>query len=161
MTSISLEAVIAIGKGSRRTWWRRISENPSIKKGADPRGRTMLCLTTVSELVPIPAESETLHTIVAADAGDPMAQNQAGLMFAEIDNQKAAIYWWKAAADQGDADAMHHLGRCYINGLGVSADRNLGVMWIAKAAAAGHIIGLVQIQALGPNSKSDLIQLPG
>lgn len=82
-----------------------------------------------------------------------MAQNNAGLLFAEMENHKAAVYWWKAAANHGDADAMHHLGSCYINGLGVSADQNLAIMWIAKAAAAGHVIALAQIKALLPTSK--------
>jgi hypothetical protein len=160
VTLISLEAAIAIGGGSRRTWWRRISENPGMKKGADSRGRTMLSLTSASEFISIPDEHNALATLVAADAGDLAAQNDAGLMFAEMENQKAAIYWWRAAADQGDADAMHHLGRCYTAGFGVIADENTGIMWIAKAAATGHLIAHIQIQALRPNSEWRSIKLP-
>jgi TPR repeat protein len=120
----------------------------------------MLSLRSASDFIPIPTESDGLSTVLAADAGDRIAQNDAGLMFAEMENQKAALYWWKAAASQGDADAMHHLGKCYIDGQGVGTDQNLGIMWIAKAAAAGHIIASLQIQALRPTSKWHSIKLP-
>lgn len=35
---------------------------------------------------------------------------------------------------------MQWLGHCYVNGKGVAKDANLGMMWIAKAAALGHVI---------------------
>jgi len=35
---------------------------------------------------------------------------------------------------------MQWLGHCYINGRGVPKDEHLGIMWIAKAAAQGHVI---------------------
>jgi TPR repeat protein len=43
---------------------------------------------------------------------------------------------------------MQWLGHCYINGKGVQKDENLGVMWLAKAAALGHVIAQGQMNGL-------------
>ncbi|MGZ5028874.1 MAG: hypothetical protein ACXV9T_16965, partial [Methylobacter sp.] len=62
--------------------------------------------------------------------------------------QKSAVYWLELAAKQSLADAMHLLGRCYLEGNGLAKDENLGIMWIAKAASLGHPIALAQIQSI-------------
>jgi hypothetical protein len=160
VTLISLEAAIAIGEGSRRTWWRRISDNAALKKGTDSRGRTMISYDAASEFIPMPIDQDALGILIAADAGDSDAQNDAGLLFSEVENQKAAVYWWRAAADQGHPDAMHHLGRCYTGGLGVSTDENIGIMWIAKAAASGHVIAQLQMKGLRPFIDWRTLELP-
>jgi TPR repeat protein len=40
------------------------------------------------------------------------------------------------------------MGRAYAEGTGVPRDDNLGVMWIAKAAAGGHLISQAQISGM-------------
>ena len=44
----------------------------------------------------------------------------------------------KAKAEQGDAVAQNHLGRCYDTGSGVAKDAVEAVRWDRKAAAQSH-----------------------
>jgi len=61
---------------------------------------------------------------------------------------EGARYWLELAARQDYPNAMQTLGRCYLAGDCVPKDENLGLMWIAKAAATGHAIAQAQMQAL-------------
>ena len=61
---------------------------------------------------------------------------------------EAAVYWLRAAAAQGHADAMQLLGGCYSAGKGVPKDVHLSLMWIAQAAAGGHVVALSQVAGL-------------
>ena len=83
-----------------------------------------------------------------ADSGDAEAQNDIGQFFAIAGQPKAALYWLQLAAQQDHADAMQWLGRCYVGGDGVPMNVNLGFMWIAKAAAKGHVIAQAQVSGL-------------
>ena len=38
-----------------------------------------------------------------------------------------AIYWWRKAADQGDAEAQFNLGLSYFNGGGVKQDMSQAI----------------------------------
>jgi TPR repeat protein len=38
----------------------------------------------------------------------------------------------------GNTEAMYNLAAIYINGEGVTADRELGIKWLRKAARAGY-----------------------
>jgi len=70
------------------------------------------------------------------------------LLFLEHNKLKSAVYWLELAAKQQLADAMHLLGRCYLEGNGLPKDDSLALMWIAKAASLGHSIALTQIQSI-------------
>jgi hypothetical protein len=48
----------------------------------------------------------------------------------------------------GDPNAMRYLGVCYVNGLGVPADRAEGLKWYRRAAAAGSAAAQRDLQAL-------------
>jgi TPR repeat protein len=50
------------------------------------------------------------------------------------------VFWWQRAAQGGNADAMQWLGRAYLLGEHLPADQSLALMWLDKAAAAGHVI---------------------
>ena len=76
------------------------------------------------------------------------AQNELALFFLANDKPEGAIYWLELAAKQGHADAMHWLGRCYIEGKGLAQNVDMGIMWLSKAAASGHIISRHQIDGL-------------
>lgn len=43
---------------------------------------------------------------------------------------------------------MQWLGGCYVGGNGVGKNDYLGLMWIAKTAALGHVIAQEQIKEL-------------
>ncbi len=49
----------------------------------------------------------------------------------------AAAWWFRAAAEQGNAEAQYNLGLMYLEGLGVTQDNAEAYAWIRTAAAQG------------------------
>jgi TPR repeat protein len=147
MSAISLEAAVAMTGLSRRTLWRRVTEG-AIAKREEDRGRAMLSLAAVVDLIPVPLDDDDLEMLVQADAGQPDAQADVGEMFYTAGEFGAAVYWLSAAAAQENADAMHWLGTCHFAGHGVPKSENIGLSWIARAAEAGHVIAQHQMESL-------------
>lgn len=145
---ISVEAAIAITERSRSTWWRRIAKGEITRVADDARGRAMLLWSEVVPQICVPMEPVDLTFVLRADAGDAAAQNDIGQFFSIAGKHKIALYWLQQAAQQDHPDAMQWLGRCYISGDGVPKNDNLGIMWIAKAAAHDHVIAQTQIKGL-------------
>jgi len=143
---ISIEAAIVMTQRSRSTWWRRISKGDITRVADDARGRAMLLWAEVVAQISIPMESVDINVVLRADAGEAAAQSDIGQFFYSAGKHKIALYWLQQAVQQDDSDAMQWLGRCYVSGDGVAKDDNLGLMWIAKAAAHGHIIANAQIK---------------
>lgn len=110
----------------------------------------MLSWDAVIPLICIPMTQEDQALVLRADASDAEAQNDIGQLFSLAGKHEAAFYWLQQAAQQGYADAMQCVGRCYLSGEGAPKDEYLGVMWIAKAASSGHVIAQAQINALRP-----------
>jgi len=50
-----------------------------------------------------------------------------------------AVYWYRLAANQANANAQRNLAVCYKNGQGVSKDMNSAVEWFRKSAENGNI----------------------
>lgn len=86
--------------------------------------------------------------LVAADRGDSEAQNDLALLCLEQQRADVAVYWFNLAAPQGDADAMHHLSRLYQQGNGVERCESTAMLWLAKAAGAGHAIAQAQMAGI-------------
>ena len=147
-TIISIDTASAITEISRRTWWRRISTGEVTRVTDDARGRAMLLWSEVEPHICVPIEPEDKQFILLADAGDVEAQDDIGQLFLMSEKYQAAIYWFQQAAQQNNPDAMQWLGHCYINGKGVPKDENLGMMWIANAAALGHVIAQGQMKGI-------------
>ncbi|MBC7620052.1 MAG: sel1 repeat family protein [Candidatus Saccharibacteria bacterium] len=139
-TIISLDTVCAITEISKSTLRRRIAKGNFTRLTDDARGRAILLWSEVEPHICIPIEPEDEQFILLADAGDAEAQDAIGQLFLMSEKYQAALYWFQQAAQQNNPDAMQWLGHCYINGKGVAKDEHLGVMWIAKAAAQGHVI---------------------
>ncbi len=53
-------------------------------------------------------------------------------------DDRQAVYWYRKAADQGDADAQYNLGLMYGKGKGVAKDYKQAVYWYRKAADQGQ-----------------------
>ncbi|CDH53333.1 hcp-like protein [Lichtheimia corymbifera JMRC:FSU:9682] len=53
-------------------------------------------------------------------------------------DQKAAVFFYKMAADLGDADAQNDLAQCYHHGIGVKKDMHLAAKYYRKAARQGR-----------------------
>jgi hypothetical protein len=148
---ISLDTLVAISTWSRRTWWRRISSTEVRRLPDDARGRVMLAWDSVHHHVPLPLSPQDLQLMFRADAGDMAAQNDFGQHLFLLDRPAAAIYWIEQAARQGCADAMQWLGVAHATGHGVERNEYLALMWIARAAAQGHVIARAQADGLlGP-----------
>ncbi len=47
---------------------------------------------------------------------------------------KAALMWYRRAANDGDRDAQAELARCYYHGIGTSANLSKAIRWYKKAA---------------------------
>ena len=74
----------------------------------------------------------------AANAGDPLAQNEIGYLYqAGIGVQRdpaRAVQWYQRAADGGYLEAKVNLGTAYLWGIGVKKDAQLGYELIHQAA---------------------------
>lgn len=145
--SISLEAAIAVTQLSKRTLWRRIADG-EITKISDAGARTLLALADIEPMIVTPLSKEDVDILVKADGGDGEAQDDIGQMFLAAGKPAAAIYWLEHATEQNYPNAMECLARCYFTGEGVPKNENLAIMWLAKAAAHGHVIAQAQMRAL-------------
>jgi hypothetical protein len=148
---ISLATAATLTEWSKRTLWRRISDGTLSRTGGDDildDKKTKINLDTIRSHMCIPIESGDLELIESADAGDAEAQTDLAVLFLSYGKSENAIYWLELATKQNCAGGMYWLGRCYIDGKGVTADENLGVMWIAKAASLGHVISKALMNAI-------------
>jgi TPR repeat protein len=79
---------------------------------------------------------------VAAEGGDAGAQCALGKKIKEEDeNSQEAARWFRAAAEQGLAEAQNELGDCFYYGNGVDEDFGEAVSWFRKAAEQGNAKG--------------------
>lgn len=152
MKAISLDTAMVVTGISKRTLWRRLTDGVIARMANDARGRAMLAVEDLLPLLRVPIEPEGCELLIRADRGDVHAQNDLALLFLEADQPAIALHWLSVAAESGQpdvsADAMHNLALLYIEGSGVPRDENLGLMWLAKAAAHGHVIARKQMAAL-------------
>ena len=79
----------------------------------------------------------------AREGHEPLAQTNLGVSyyFGEGVEQNAteAVGWFGLAAEQGEPNAMHNLGMCYAQGVGVPrADKLRALELLARAAQKGH-----------------------
>lgn len=170
MDTISLDAAVAITGISRSTLWRRVTDGSIGKGGKDARNRALLALADVLPLAGaagVALDAEDVQMLVRADRGDAAAQADVGALFAlaTLDARNGgkprggggsfipAMYFLTQAAEQGQADAMHWLGMLHAAGLGEGDGPALALMWIAKAAAHGHVIARQQLEGLLPDGQ--------
>ena len=95
-------------------------------------------------------KNELNEYIKKAEEGDVNSQLLLGLIYLTGDeeipaNDKEAFKWFKAAAEQGHADAQYNLGVCYLNGQGVKQNYNEAFRWYKAAAEQGDACGFFNI----------------
>ena len=91
--------------------------------------------------------------LAKANAGDAAAQYQVGWYYEHPNaiwgngytesgssphDYVQAAFWYRKAAEQGNADAQYDLGDSYLFGHGVPVDYAQGIMWLRKAAEQGY-----------------------
>jgi len=145
---ISIDTAVRLTDLSRRTLWRRIGGGGLERGTNDSRGRAMIEVEAVLPFVTVPLESSDWAVIEKADAGEAEAQNDTAMLFLSAGRPRSAIYWLERAAEQDYPDAMQLLAGCYLAGAGIDKDEHLGLMWLAKAAAKGHLIARQQMAAI-------------
>lgn len=150
MEAISLDTAILITQISKRTLWRRVTEGQIGRLHTDERGRAMLAFADIAPLMTLPIQPEDYELLIEADTGEADAQNDLAQLLFSMDLITEGMYWLKQAVDQQHPDAMHNLAKLYIKGQGVTRDQNTALMWLAKAAAHGHVIAKQQMAALVP-----------
>ena len=78
-----------------------------------------------------------------AAAGDPAAQYEVGVRFADGRgvgrDPKLALTWLEKAGQQGLPMAQYRLGSVYEKGIGADRDPVLALSWYGKAAEAGNV----------------------
>jgi TPR repeat protein len=148
MQSVSISTVAALIGQSERTLRRRIADGSLFRASESTVSRTLIAFDHIREQIGIPLTSEDIELIFCANGGNAEAQNDLALLFLSHAKARNAVYWLKLSAKQNCADAMHWLGRCYIEGNAVAVDENMGMMWLSKAAAHGHKISQAQIQSI-------------
>ncbi len=76
-----------------------------------------------------------------AERGDPSAQYNLGVWFADISDDpeatKHAMLWWEKAAAQGHNQAQYNLGHCHYEGELVNPDGVQAAKWFRLAAEGG------------------------
>lgn len=148
---IKISTAITLTGWSKRTFWRRFADG-SIERGAENQEKANEISTVVLDsILPhlwVTLTTEDLQLVLEADAGDAQAQCDLALLFRGLEKHKEALYWLELAIKQGEVSAMHWMGRAYIEGAGVPKDENTGLMWIAKAAAGGHVVSQAQISGM-------------
>lgn len=149
MELISLAAAVTLTEWSERTFWRRFADG-TVKReaGGNGGGRSLVTLNSIRPYLCLPLNDEEIELVKLAGGGNAEAQNDLALIFLSNNKPKGAIYWLSLAAKQDHTEAMHWLGRCYMEGNGVPKDEDMGIMWLSRAAAFGHVISQGQMQAI-------------
>lgn len=125
----------------------------------------MVPLAAIQPLLVMELAEHDVQVLVQADQGGAAAQADIGALFAlaalreaqemastgRRSRARAALYFLMLAAQQGEADAMHWLSILHTAGLGEPGEDGghaRSLMWMAKAAANGHVIAQGQVAAL-------------
>lgn len=147
---ISITTATTLTGWSRRTLWRRISDGTLRREASNllEGNKTKIHLSTIKRHICIPLDPDDFELIENADAGETEAQTDLALLFLLNKKPENAVYWLELAVKRDSANAMYLLGRCYIDGNGISQNNNLGIMWIANAASRGHVLARGQMQAI-------------
>ena len=146
---ISLAAATTLTEWSKRTLWRRISDGTVARlEDASAREKVKIPFDAIRSYACIPLAEQDIALIEQADSGDAQAQTELATIFLTYGKVESAIYWLKLAVKQDHATAMYILGRCYTDGNGIDRNCDLGIMWIANAASAGHLVAQAQMAAM-------------
>lgn len=85
-----------------------------------------------------PEEALTLYTL-AAEADQPGADRELGLLLMQQNRFDDAVVWLFAAAEGGDPDAQAVLSELYLLGIAVEQSDSSSLHWLEQSAAGGNI----------------------
>lgn len=146
---ISMDTAALVTDTSKRTLWRRLSAGKLQRHSMDEQGRVMLAFKDIeAQLCIVLSAPASLSLLLDADRGVCTAQNDLALLFLEQERPDLAFHWFMLAAQQQHPDAMHYLSHLYSRGLGIKPNETEAMLWLAKAARAGHAIAQAQMTAI-------------
>ncbi|WP_156913844.1 hypothetical protein [Comamonas badia] len=158
--ALHVNTVAAVTGRSVRTWQRRM-EQGLVARQAD--GRALVPWAALQAELAVPLAAQDAPLLERADRGEAAAQADMGalLALAALDAAQgsegndggvaAARYFLELAAQQGEADAMHWLALLHAAGRAGGAEGDaLALMWLARAAAHGHVLAREQVAGLVP-----------
>ena len=90
-------------------------------------------------------EEQAGQTELAKKQAEKEEEYKKGLDSYNKQDYTRAVYWYRKAAEQENADAQTALGSCYYSGYGVRQDYTQAVYWWRKAAEQGDTDGLVSL----------------
>lgn len=164
---LHVNTVAALTGRSVRTWQRRMEQGLVVRQ-AD--GRALVPWTALQAELVAPLAPQDAPLLARADQGEAAAQAQMGalLALAALDALGAAPggdggngcsscvvaarYFLEQAAQQGEADAMHWLALLHAAGLCEGDGNAQALMWLARAAAQGHVLAKAQLAGLMPGA---------
>jgi len=148
MQFINIATAMTLTGWSERPFWRRFADGSVRRDTSSAAGKSMVEFDSIKPHMLIPLGAEDYSLVQAADGGNAEAQTDLALLFISHHKLKQGIAWLEAAVKQEHAAAMRLMGRCHIEGQGVDRDDNLGMMWLARAAAKGDPIAQAQMGAI-------------
>lgn len=106
---------------------------------------TVFCYSPAQAVSPAVAELQA-----KAQGGDDFSANKLGVWYEKGKNglpvdPKKAVYWYSVAAKKGNGLALHNLGDCYRDGIGVEKDLYTALDYYFQAAAGGLPLGYEDI----------------
>lgn len=144
---LSIPSASKLCAWSERTLWRKLASGQLLRYS---RGgaRADIAWSSLQAHLKFTLDADGLDLLRQADQGCILSQAELGLHLRHLRNHDCALRWLQLAAEAGQADAMHWVARSYLCGEGVAANRNLGVMWLARSAASGHAISDALLSSL-------------
>jgi TPR repeat protein len=85
------------------------------------------------------------HLLRAAQQGIPKGMFYVGRALTAEGKHDEAFFWYQNAAVNGYNPAIYRLGLSYLDGLGTTANRSLGISYLQRAAQAGNILAKREI----------------
>ena len=155
---LHVNTAAALTGRSVRTWQRRM-EQGLVARQAD--GRALVPWAALQAELVASLAPQDAPLLVRADQGEAAAQADMGALLAleTLDVAQgsdgcvaASRYFLEQAAQQGEADAMHWLALLHAAGLCEGDGNAQALMWLARAAAQGHVIARKQVAGLMPGA---------
>ncbi len=150
--AISLQTAAWVTGISKRTLWRRVGAGQLARGPNDAHGRATVLLDDLLPHARWRLSRGEWARLLAADQGDAPAQMEWAELALEQGEWVSAHYWLEQAARHQHAEAMHWLATLAFEGRLGPADATAGLLWLAKAAKAGHAIAQAQMAGLRPGA---------
>lgn len=130
-------------------WYRRSADS------GNPSAQYNLGLLQLRRGDLFPNTAEALqHLRDAAEQDHLGAQKELALRLGQIGpDLTQSAQWYRAAADQGDAESQRILGAMYANGVGLTADDRQAAYWYERAALQGDYQAQINLGRLYADGK--------